>query len=422
LRIAILATGSRGDVEPYIALGKALKEKGSYVRILSHQNFSQLVNSYGLEFWPITGNVQEIAQSCEMSKRIEKGSFLSVISQMKKDAKTQAIEAVKKGTDACEGIDIILAGLAGLFTGYTLAEKHNIPLTQVYYIPLTPTRSFPSFLFYKMPKWTGSFANKLSFHITRQIIWQGFRSVDNLTRKEILHLKKAPLWGPYRKLSDKDQPVLYGYSPSLLPTASDWDANTHVTGFWFLEEPTDWKPPQELLDFLESGDPPIYIGFGSMSSKNPEETTKLVLAALEETDQRAIVSSGWNGLTRKDLLSSVFMIDTVPFSWLFPKMAAIVHHGGAGTTHHGVRAGVPSIVIPFFADQPFWGNRIKELGVGPGPIPRKRLTAKRLASAISIAVTDIDMRRRAKDLGAKVREEKGLETAVKIITENSSKQ
>jgi len=417
-----LATGSRGDIEPYIALGKALKENGNYVRVLSHQNFNQLVNSCGLEFWPITGNVQEIAQSGEMSKRIEKGSFLSIISQMKKDAKTQAIEAIKKGTDACEGMDIILAGLAGLFTGYTLAEKHNIPLTQAYYIPLTPTRSFPSFLFYKIPKWTGSLANKLSFHITRQIIWQGFRSVDNLTRKEILNLEKAPFWGPYRNLSDKNQPVLYGYSPSLIPTASDWDANTHVTGFWFLQEPTDWKPPQELLDFLESGDHPIYIGFGSMSSKNPEETTKLVLEALKETDQRAIVSSGWNGLTRKDLPSSVFMTDSVPSSWLFPKMAAIVHHGGAGTTHHGVRAGVPSIVIPFFADQPFWGNRIKELGVGPGPIPRKRLTAKRLASAISIALTDIDMRRRAKDLGAKVREEKGLETAVKIITDNSSKQ
>jgi UDP:flavonoid glycosyltransferase YjiC (YdhE family) len=195
-----------------------------------------------------------------------------------------------------------------------------------------------------------------------------------------------------------------------------------VTGFWFLEEPADWKPPQQLLDFLDSGAPPIYIGFGSMSSKNPEETTNLVVSALKETEQRAIVSSGWNGLTNKDLPPSVFMIDSVPFSWLFPKMAAVVHHGGAGTTHHGVRAGVPSIIVPFFADQPFWGNRIKELGIGPEPIPRKKLTAKRLANAINIALTDADSRKRAKELGAKVREEKGLEMAVKVITDNRSEQ
>jgi sterol 3beta-glucosyltransferase len=420
VRIVIVATGSRGDVEPYIALGKGLKEKGHDVRVMSHQNFDSLVNSHGLKFHGIAGNVQEIAQSTEMSQRIEKGSFLSVISQMKKEAETLAIEAAKTGIEACQGMDMVLAGLGGLFTGFSLSEKYDIPLLQAYYIPFTPTGAFPSFLFSKLPKWSGSFANRLSFHIARQIVWQGFRSADTRIRKQVLHLGKSPFLGPYKKLSHENLPVLYGFSPSIIPRAIDWDANTHVTGFWFLDEPAEWKPPKDLIDFLEDGSPPIYIGFGSMSSKNPEETTNLVLSALKETNQRAIISFGWNGLGKKDLPSSVFMVDSVPFSWLFPRTAAVVHHGGAGTTHYGVRAGVPSIIIPFFADQPFWGKRVKELGIGPEPISRKKLTAKKLAEAIAFTITDSSMRKRAAELGEKLRDENGIELAVQLITTTGS--
>ena len=177
----------------------------------------------------------------------------------------------------------------------------------------------------------------------------------------------------------------------------------------------------DLLDFLEDGSPPIYIGFGSMSSRNPEQTTNLVLSALNETKQRAIMLSGWNGLRKNDLPSSVFMVDSVPFSWLFPKIAAVVHPGGAGTTHYGLRAGVPSIIIPFFADQPFWGYRVAKLGLGPEPIPRKKLTAERLAKAILKAIDNKEMRQRAAELGKKLQGEKGVENAVRIIQNNENK-
>jgi UDP:flavonoid glycosyltransferase YjiC (YdhE family) len=296
-----------------------------------------------------------------------------------------------------------------------LAEKFNIPLLQAYYIPFTPTSEFPSFLFPKLPQWLGGSVNRFSYDAMRQIMWQGFRSTDKLTRKQ-LDLPKSSFWGPYKRLQSQKFPVLYGYSPSIIPPASDWDTKTYVTGFWFLDEPSNWKPPQDLVDFIEAGSPPIYIGFGSMSSTDPVKTTNLVLSALKETKQRAIVLSGWNGLRKDDLPSSVFSVDSVPFSWLFPKMAAVVHHGGAGTTHYGVRAGVPSIIVPFFADQPFWGNRIKELGVGPSPLPRKKLTVKNLTKAINIALTDSQMRLRASELGRRVQEEKGIEIAVKLIS------
>jgi sterol 3beta-glucosyltransferase len=417
MRIVIVATGSRGDVEPYIALGKGLKKEGHYVRLISHQNFDSLVSSHGLEFWAIEGNVQEIAQSAEMSERIEKGNFLSVLSQMKKAAEAQATGAIKTGVRACQEMDIVLAGVGGLFIAAPLAEKFNIPLLQAYYIPFTPTGAFPSFLFPKLPQWLGGSVNRFSYNIMRQIMWQGFRSTDKLIRKQ-LDLPAASFWGPYRRLQSQKFPILYGYSPSIIPPAADWDANTYVTGFWFLDELSDWKPPQDLLDFLEDGSPPIYIGFGSMSSRNPEGTANLVLSALNETKQRAIMLSGWNGLRKTDLPSSVFMVDSVPFSWLFPKMAAVVHHGGAGTTHYGLRAGVPSIIVPFFADQPFWGNRVAKLGVGPEPIPRKKLSVKLLVKAIDVVLSDSAMRQRAAELGKELQKEKGVDQAIGIIQKN----
>jgi sterol 3beta-glucosyltransferase len=211
--------------------------------------------------------------------------------------------------------------------------------------------------------------------------------------------------------------VLYGFSPAVIPPPPDWGSEIHVTGYWFLDPPDDWTPPPGLEEFLQAGPPPVYIGFGSMSSRNPGEAARQVLEALARTRQRAVIFSGWGGLQPADLPSSAIAIDPVPFSWLFPRCAAVVHHGGAGTTAAGLRAGVPSVVIPFFADQPFWGRRVAELGVGPAPIPRKKLTAERLARAIETAMGDRDMRRRAADLGAKIRTEDGIGRAVAVVAE-----
>ncbi|MGQ9552632.1 MAG: glycosyltransferase [Anaerolineae bacterium] len=209
--------------------------------------------------------------------------------------------------------------------------------------------------------------------------------------------------------------ILYGFSPSVIPPPSDWGSDIHVTGYWFLDAADDWAPPPALIEFLEAGPPPVYVGFGSMSNRKPEETADLVLAALARAQQRGVVLSGWSGLQKADLPNSVVMVDSIPFSWLFPRVAAVVHHGGAGTTAAGLRAGVPAVVIPFFADQPFWGQRLVALGVGPAPIPRKKLTVERLAQAIEKAVTDQAMRQRAVALGARIRAEDGVAGAVAVV-------
>ncbi len=415
MRIAIIAPGSRGDVEPYLALGKGLIKAGHVVRLVTHKNFETLVNSHGVEFWPIDSNVQDIVQSKDMSALLEGGNFLAIMSKMAKEAQRGAVALAEGGLAACRGMDLVLAGIGGLFIGLALAEKLDLPFLQAYYIPFTPTQAYPSFLFPKPPAWFGGSLNRLSHHLSRQIMWQGFRAADRLARQKVLGLPAAPFWGPYSADHMDRDPILYGFSPSVIPPAPDWDRNTHVTGYWFLEPAADWSPPPALLEFLQAGPPPVYVGFGSMSNRKPKETADLVLQALTETHQRAVILSGWSGLKMVDLPDSVFMLDSTPFSWLFPRVAAVVHHGGAGTTAAGLRAGVPSIIIPFFGDQPYWGQRVADLGVGPQPIPRQKLTAARLAQAIQSAVTDQAMRQRADNLGSIIQAEDGVARAVAVV-------
>jgi sterol 3beta-glucosyltransferase len=413
MHIAVIASGSRGDVEPYIALGKGLAEAGHVVRLVTHQNFEMLVNSHGLEFWPIAGNVQDIAQ--DMAALLESGNFLAILAQMGKEAQRGALTLARGGLAACRGIDLVLAGIGGLFVGIALAEKLRLPLLQAYYIPFTPTRAYPSFLVPNPPSWLGGRFNRLSYQLARQMMWQAFRPADGLARRDVLDLPRAPFLGPFNSDCVRGVPILYGYSPAVIPPPPDWGADVHVTGYWFSDRADEWTPPPALMAFLRAGAPPVYVGFGSMSNRNPEETANLVLAALARTRQRAIILSGWSGLRTADVPDSVFMLDAAPFAWLFPRVAAVVHHGGAGTTAHGLRAGVPSVVIPFFGDQPFWGQRVAALGVGPEPIPRKKLTVERLAQAIDAAVRDPAMRQRAAELGATIRAEDGIAHAVAVV-------
>ena len=416
MQIMIMAMGSRGDVQPYVALGKGLKAAGHSVRLATHENFESLVNSHELEFYPLKGNVQAFLEDTENRKLLENGNFLAINARAAKASQRAAIDWADGGLVAGQGMDLLIAGVGGLFLGVSLAEKLKIPLLQAYIFPFTPTKAFPAVLFPQSISKLGGAVNRLSHHIFRQIMWQGARTGDGLARQQVLDLPTAPFWGDYNSVHLQRYPILYGLSPSVIAKPSDWQ-NTHITGYWFLDEAPDWSPPLALLEFLQSGSPPMFIGFGSMVSRNPEETADLVLQAISLTGQRAILQSGWSGLSKRDLPDTVFMVDSVPHSWLFPQVAAVVHHGGAGTTAAGLRAGIPTIVIPFFGDQPFWGRRVAELGVGTAPIPRKELTAERLAESIHKAVSDPAMRQRTADLGAKIQAEDGVANAVAIVQE-----
>jgi len=258
----------------------------------------------------------------------------------------------------------------------------------------------------------GRLHNRLSGFAMLQVIWQWYRPVVNDFRQRF-GLSPYTTASFYRVLTST--PLLGAYSPTVIPHPPDWPDSVHVTGYFFLDAQADWQPPAELEAFLDSGNPPVYIGFGSMAGRNPEHFAAIVLEALAKSGQRGVLLTGWGGMHAMSVPDNVFVVDSALHSWLFPRMAAVVHHGGAGTTAEGLRAGVPSMIVPFIVDQPFWGKRVKALGVGPEPIPRNKLTADRLAHAIRVAVTYPEMKQRAAALGEAIRAEDGVGNAVNIV-------
>ena len=413
MQITIIAGGSRGDVQPYVALGKGLKEAGHAVRILTSDDFRTLVTDSNLDFFSTEGSAEAVVRS--MQGVLEQGNMLKIRLQMVQSAQRQAEQTAKFGLIACQGSDLILAGMGGLFMGLALSEKLGIPFLPAYLVPFTPTSAFPGALAPVPQTPFTKWLNKPSQYLTQQILWQSFRAAGKKVREQALHIRPAPFWGPFPSMKRQKQLVLYGYSSYVLPHPRDWDDSQHVTGYWFLEPPVGWEPPADLLHFLQSGPPPVYIGFGSMSSSKPEEAADMVLQALTRTGQRGVLYEGWGGLKKEQLPESAFMTSSIPHTWLFPRMAAVVHHGGVGTTAAGLAAGVPSIIVPFFGDQPFWGRRVYELGIGPKPIARRRLTVDNLTEAIERAVSDEEMRKKAASLGERIRAENGVAQAVTII-------
>ena len=413
MKIVIFALGSRGDVQPYVALGAGLRAAGHTVHLLASADFRELVAAHGLEFVALSGNHEAIAQ--ELQQLVEQGRTLKVFSNQARLAEEQAHTAAAHGLAAAQSADLIVAGLGGMFVAWSLAEKLGVPFVQAHLVPFTPTRDFASVLAPPLPQTPlTSWTNALSHRVTEQMLWQMFRSADARARAEVLGLPPAPFWGPFDVLRDA-RPILYGYSAHALPRPSDWAPDIHVTGYWFLEPPPGWQPPPDLVRFLEAGLPPVYIGFGSMGSSRPEETADMAVQALSRIGRRGVLYGGWGGLRPEQLPDHVHLTGSVPHSWLFPRMAAVVHHGGAGTTAAGLAAGVPAVVTPFFGDQPFWGQRVHELGVGPQPIPRRRLTVDNLAEAIRIATTNSQMQTKAAELGARIRAEDGVARAVAVI-------
>ncbi len=412
--IAILAMGSRGDVQPYVALGAGLVRAGHRVRILTHENFQGMVQSGGMELRPLRGDVEQLLKEGRFQDSLEKGDMIKILRVMQEETTRRGRDGIIDALPACEGAEMLIGGMSALGGGLALSEKFKIPFVQAYPFPFTPTGAFPSVMVNTTRRLPGPI-NWMTHVFAQQMFWQTLRGGDQVVRKEVLGLPQLPLLGPFSRMAKQRMPVLYGYSEQVIPRPADWPDYIDVTGFWFLDPPADWVPPAALVDFLRAGPPPVYIGFGSMSSRDPEQTAALVLAALRRTGQRGVIQSGWGGLKTADLPDNVFLAGNLLHSWLFPQMAAVVHHGGVGTTAAGLRAGVPSVLIPFFGDQPFWGNRVAALGVGPAPILRAQLTEERLAAAITQAVSDEAMRRRAQALGKRICAEDGVARAVAFI-------
>jgi len=408
-RILFLTAGSQGDVQPYVALGKGLKQAGFEVLLATDPSFASLVASHALEFAPLHAPFAQLVQT-ETGKAAlagKKSIRLKQIMPMLRQMMDDAWEIAQHYNP-----DAVVYHAKPL-AGYHIANKLGIPGFLAMTLPIySPTRSFANPIFGGGNY--GGVLNYLSYTLFLQASLLPYRRFINQWRQEKLGL---PPFRDERSLHGRPVPKLYAYSRHVVPPPTDWDESAIATGYWFLDSTSDWQPPGDLVAFLANGSPPIYIGFGSMASEDAVKTTRLVIDAVRQSGQRGILATGWGGLSTLEVPDTIHVLQSAPHDWLFPQCLAVVHHGGAGTTGAGLRAGKPTIICPFFGDQPFWGKQVFELGVGPHPIPQKQLTVSNLSQAIGAVSQDTAMQQRASALGENIRAEDGVMQAVKVIRE-----
>lgn len=415
MRIAILAIGSQGDVRPSAALGAGLRAAGHDVRFATLGAFKELALSCGLDFAEvdidpyafIKGDIgQSWMDSMDNPWRLVRGVSRAAGEFMEK-LNNDALAA-------CQGSEALLYNVPLSISGHTIAEALGVPGIPNSVAPYHPTRAFPSVITPSLPL-QGPIPNLLSGAAAIQVLWTMFRSHMNRWSRSKAGLRKLRFWNPLSRMSRQGIPWLYGFSPSVIPAPSDWPESAKVCGYWFTAPEKDWRPPDPLLDFLRSGRTPVYVGFGSMVGSDPERTMSTVLEAVRRAKVRAIFASGWGGMRHATLPDFVFPVESVPHEWLFPRVAAAVHHGGAGTTAATLRAGIPSVVVPYFYDQMFWGTRLKGLGVAPRPVSQEHFTPDVLADALRFVVETPEVGARSREIAARIANERGVETAVDVL-------
>ncbi|KAL0284209.1 UNVERIFIED_CONTAM: Sterol 3-beta-glucosyltransferase UGT80A2 [Sesamum angustifolium] len=398
LQIVMLIVGTRGDVQPFVAIGKRLQDYGHRVRLATHSNFKEFVLTSGLEFYPLGGDPKVLA-GWPSEIPVQRNQMKEIIYSLLPACKEPDIDS---------GIpfkaDAIIANPPAY--GHThVAEALKIPIHIFFTMPWTPTSEFP----HPLSRVKQSAGYRLSYQIVDSLIWLGIRDMINDVRKKKLKLRPVTYLSGSQG-SESDIPYGYIWSPHLVPKPQDWGPKVDVVGFCFLDLATNYEPPESLLNWLKAGPKPIYIGLFK-----PEKMTQIIVEALEITKQRGIINKGWGGLgelaEEKDF---VYLLDNCPHDWLFLQCAAVVHHGGAGTTAAGLKAACPTTIIPFFGDQPFWGDRVHARGVGPPPIPVDEFSLQKLVDAIKFML-DPKVKESAVELAKAMENEDGVTGAVKAF-------
>ncbi|KAI5805778.1 hypothetical protein EDC01DRAFT_785835 [Geopyxis carbonaria] len=448
LNIVIMVIGSRGDVQPFIAVAKELQKDGHRVRLATHGAFREFVGGHDIEFFEVGGDPSELMafmvknpglvpnvesiKAGEIAKRREQmyemflGFWRSCIEPCdgytrRKNRKSSASARTESsasshsssGSDSEDYetedddvepfvADAIIANPPS-FAHVHCAEKLGVPLHLMFTFPYSPTQEIPHPLAFIQNSNLGSdYTNAITYPMVEMMTWQGLGDLVNRFREKTLFLEPvATLWAP-GMISRLKVPFTYMWSPALIPKPADWGAHIDITGFVFLDQTKDYKPPDELQKFLDAGEPPVYIGFGSIVVDDPDELTNMIFEAVKATGVRALVSKGWGGLGgESDVPENIFMLGNTPHDWLFSRVSAVVHHGGAGTTAIGLKLGRPTLVVPFFGDQPFWGAMIANAGAGAEPVPHKDLTADKLADGIRFLLKD-STKEKAAEISARI--------------------
>lgn len=396
MKFVVVTYGTEGDTRPLAALSRALLDRGHEVQLLADGATLGSAVALGVPAAPLAGDIKESLRPSQESRPTDTARALARIANANTEAWLRQIVSVGKGCDA-----VILSALAA-FVGLSAAEYLGVKAIGAGFIPITPTADFPPPLLPPgvVPKWL----NRASYAWVNSLVWRLLRKSTNAARARVCGL-------PPRKKVWTRHPILYGVSPSLLPRPRDYPPNVYMCGQWVPPAP-EWSPPRDLVDFLAAGEPPVYLGFGSMAGLIQPGLLAELLAAV--SGRRVLFYPGWSNVSRSDLPPSFFVVRDTPHGWLFPQTSVVIHHGGAGTTHSAARAGVPSVVVPLAGDQFFWANRLHELGVASAPVKVRSLRAATLARSIEVAERQ-EVRARSAVLGAQMTAENGLAQAISAI-------
>lgn len=383
MRVVILTLGSRGDIQPFVGLGTRLRLAGHDVRVATSQAFAAMTEAAWLGFAPL-----RIDFAALMAGQVGRDGIGSVRGAIRaaREVKPLMRGVLDDSLAASEGAELLIYH-PKILAGPHIAEKLNIPAMVALPIPaLSPTAAFPTPLF-RWPALSGA-TNRLSHRFLLAATKLGYRGIIDRWRTEALGLPPAgSVQTSMLSIRGKPVPRLYGFSEALVPRPADWAGDDHVTGYWFSEPDPEWTPPVDLVSFLESGPEPVYVGFGSMAPGEAAARTAMVVEALDRAGLRGILGVGWGGLEHHSGVAHVHFVRDVPHEWLFQRVCAVVHHGGSGTTHTGLRHGKPTLVCPLFGDQFFWGRRVAILGAGPEPLPMANLRTDQLHQVIGELVS-----------------------------------
>ncbi|KAJ5132352.1 hypothetical protein N7448_006510 [Penicillium atrosanguineum] len=414
LRITCLTIGSRGDVQPYIALCKGLIAEGHKPKIATHAEFEPWIRKHGIDFAPVDGDPAELMRIC-----VENGMFTySFLREASLKFRGWIDDLLSSAWKSCQDCDLLIESPSAM-AGIHIAEALRIPYFRGFTMPWSRTRAYPHAFAVPENRMGGGY-NKITYVMFDTVFWKAIAGQVNRWRNSELGLKATNL----EKMQQNKVPFLYNYSPLVVPPPIDYPDWIRITGYWFLSEGSDWTPPQELLDFIalarSDGKKIVYIGFGSIVVSDPAALTKTVVESVQKADVRCILSKGWSDRlgdpssvkAEIPLPPEIHQIQSAPHDWLFSQIDAAAHHGGAGTTGASLRAGVPTVVKPFFGDQFFFGGRVEDLGVG---ICMKRLNVSLFSRALWEATHSERMIVKARNLGIQIRNEDGVATAIQSL-------
>jgi sterol 3beta-glucosyltransferase len=405
MRAFVLTVGSRGDVQPFVALAAGLRASGHDAVLAAPAMFGELAAAHGVPFAPLDLDMSEVGAM------LADGYGLSHLARFCQTMGRHAAAVLPGVTAAARwGADVVVHHPV-LPLGQHLAEMLGVPAVVAQPNPvLVPTREFLSAAW---PCRAPRIMNRPSYRAARQLagLWCR-RDIDRWRRDGLDLPPRRGRRDPLRSPDGTPVTALHSFSAQVVPRPADWPATAHVTGYWMLPVAPDWSPPRRLAEFVDRGDPVVYIGFGSMPSPDPERLAEAMIAAAGQAGTRMVVASLSPVLRRLLPASRFLVVRNAPHGWLFPRMQAIVHHGGAGTVAAAVMSGRPQVIWPFGIDQPFWSRRMASLGVAPPARPARALTGASFATALNRALGDRQMAARAAELGARVRAEDGLGQAI----------